>query len=132
MSKNLNFPYTQFGLDTNIQVSDYDQQRNNSKNSFFVSLMMYLKSALGLGLMVIPLHYALNGYLFGASIVIIVCFNMMICSLFYIKVVDDIEQNQNLKTFDNMESVCLYTTSNKSFNLFLYYLIKVQILNPRS
>lgn len=105
--------------------SYYEVTRQKNKISIFIAFLIFIKTTLGLGLMVIPKDFADSGFVLGTLIMIFVICIMYFCSILLIKAADDIEDKLGIDHLENMENVYKYFSGNKTVNMIFFHVAKV-------
>ena len=105
----------------------YNQIRQKNKNSLIKSIIILLKSTIGLGFLSIPIHFNNTGYLLSTVVIVFIFIDLYITSVMLIRIADSIEKKNPDIQLDTMDELFLNISYNKFVNKLLFWIIKVSL-----
>lgn len=93
----------------------------SSKTTNIAAAAISFKTAVGIGLMTIPIHFAHSGYIMGTFIALLFTFMIIYTLVIYMKLIDSIERKHGTGVIQAPEDVSLFIFKNPITLTFFYF-----------
>ena len=102
----------------------YQNKRRKNKSSMWYSVIVFVKSTMGIVIFVMPNYFNQSGILLSSIVYLLFLLNIYFCNTLINRIVERKKNNQILD-LDSLEALALHLTKNNIFNHIFYFVIKV-------